>query len=86
MLHECFKHSYIFVYQDLVTAPLESDSGQGQMNLLRIPCPQLAILAHDKLRTVRDKIGFQYRLDILLCSSEQEITVDEYFLKRLQVG
>ncbi|XP_033645138.1 GREB1-like protein isoform X1 [Asterias rubens] len=72
------------IIQDLVTAPLESDSGQGQMNLLRIPCPQLAILAHDKLRTVRDKIGFQYRLDILLCSSEQEITVDEYFLKRLQ--
>ena len=56
------------------------------MILLRIPCPQLAILAHDKLRTVRDKLGFQYRLDVLLCGSDQEIAVDDYFLKRLRVS
>ena len=66
-------------------APLQNPQGQGHMVLLRLPSPQLAILAHDKLYTVRDKLGFQYRIDVVLCSSEQEITLDDYFLKRLQV-
>ena len=71
--------------QDLIAAPLQSESGLGHMVVLRMPSPQLAILAQDKLCTVRDKIGFQYRLEILLCCSDQEITLDPYFLKRLQV-
>ena len=66
--------------------PLQSETGLGHMVVLRMPSPQLAILAQDKLCTVRDKIGFQYRFEVLLCSSEQEITLDTYFLKRLQVG
>ena len=72
--------------RDLVQAPLESCGGEGHMVVLRIPSPQLAILAQDKLRTVRDKIGFQYRLDIVLCAQDQEILLDDYFLKRLQVS
>ncbi|XP_072169891.1 GREB1-like protein [Diadema setosum] len=72
------------ILRDLVTAPLTQPEGRGHMVVLRIPSPQLAILAHDKLRTVRDKIGFQYRLDIILCAQDQEILLDDYFLKRLQ--
>ncbi|XP_071964717.1 GREB1-like protein [Antedon mediterranea] len=70
--------------QDVVTEPMHSTCGTGPSIILRIQSPQLAILAHDKLRTVRDKMGLQYRLDILLCSGDQEIILDNYFLKRLQ--
>ncbi|XP_041483730.1 GREB1-like protein isoform X2 [Lytechinus variegatus] len=72
------------ILRDLVLAPFQTPDGAGHMVLLRIPSPQLAILAHDKLRTVRDKIGYQYRLDIVLCAQDQEILLDDYFLKRLQ--
>nr|XP_054772860.1 GREB1-like protein [Lytechinus pictus] len=72
------------ILRDLVLAPFQIPDGAGHMVLLRIPSPQLAILAHDKLRTVRDKIGYQYRLDIVLCAQDQEILLDDYFLKRLQ--
>ncbi|XP_070556492.1 GREB1-like protein [Ptychodera flava] len=69
---------------EMISAPMQNDQGRGIMILLRIPSLQLALLAHERLRSVRDKLGWQYRFDILLSSMTTEFTIDEHFVSRLQ--
>ncbi|XP_033120964.1 GREB1-like protein [Anneissia japonica] len=83
-LSTCSTATTLKMVQDVVTEPMSSTCGLGPSIILRVQSPQLAILAHDKLRTVRDKMGLQFRLDILLCSGDQEVILDNYFLKHLQ--
>ncbi|XP_078613198.1 GREB1-like protein isoform X2 [Branchiostoma floridae x Branchiostoma japonicum] len=70
--------------QDVVNAPLTSPGGRGSMLLLRVPSIQLAMVAYDKLHSVRDKLGLQYRFDVILSSANTDLTLEEYFLKRMQ--
>ncbi|XP_077991661.1 GREB1-like protein [Glandiceps talaboti] len=69
---------------EMVNSPMKSNQGKGSMVLLRIPSIQLALLAHERLRSVRDKLGLQYRFDIMLSSMTTEFSIDDHFISRLQ--
>ncbi|XP_077867862.1 GREB1-like protein [Saccoglossus kowalevskii] len=70
--------------EELVKCPMQNKNGKGIMVLIRIPSIQLALLAHERLRSARDKLGLQFRFDVLLSSMTTEFTLDDHFLSRLQ--
>lgn len=74
------------IVDDLITSPGKNKSGRGHMLVIRVPSLQLAMLAKERLQEVRDKLGLQYRFEIILGSPTSELTVATHFVTRLKVS
>uniref|UniRef100_H0W6M8 GREB1 like retinoic acid receptor coactivator n=1 Tax=Cavia porcellus TaxID=10141 RepID=H0W6M8_CAVPO len=72
------------IVDDLISSPGRSTSGQGHMLVLRVPSVQLAMLAKERLQEVRDKLGLQYRFEIILGNPASELSVAAHFVARLK--
>lgn len=56
------------------------------MLVIRVPSVQLAMLAKERLQEVRDKLGLQYRFEIILGNPASEVSVATHFVARLKVS
>lgn len=56
------------------------------MLVIRVPSVQLAMLAKERLQEVRDKLGLQYRFEIILGNPASELHVATHFVARLKVS
>lgn len=74
------------IMDDLITSPGKDKNGCGHMLVIRVPSVQLAMLAKERLQEVRDKLGLQYRFEILLGNPASELTVAKHFVTRLKVS
>ncbi|CAO2593210.1 GREB1-like protein [Lemmus lemmus] len=72
------------IMDDLLSCPGRNKSGQGPMLIIRVPSVQLAMLATERLQEVRDKLGLQYRFEIILGSPASELHVAAHFVTRLK--
>ncbi|XP_071410809.1 GREB1-like protein isoform X11 [Pithys albifrons albifrons] len=72
------------IMDDLITSPGKDKNGCGHMLVIRVPSVQLAMLAKERLQEVRDKLGLQYRFEILLGNPISELTVAKHFVTRLK--
>uniref|UniRef100_A0A8C4UPK1 GREB1 like retinoic acid receptor coactivator n=1 Tax=Falco tinnunculus TaxID=100819 RepID=A0A8C4UPK1_FALTI len=72
------------IMDDLITSPGKNKNGCGHMLVIRVPSVQLAMLAKERLQEVRDKLGLQYRFEILLGNPASELTVAKHFVTRLK--
>ncbi|KAF1530443.1 GREB1-like protein, partial [Eudyptula minor] len=72
------------IMDDLITSPGKDKNGCGHMLVIRVPSVQLAMLAKERLQEVRDKLGLQYRFEILLGNPAAELTVAKHFVTRLK--
>ncbi|NXS59364.1 GRB1L protein, partial [Brachypteracias leptosomus] len=72
------------IMDDLITSPGKDKNGCGHMLVIRVPSVQLAMLAKERLQEVRDKLGLQYRFEILLGNPASELTVANHFVTRLK--
>nr|XP_023663167.1 GREB1-like protein [Paramormyrops kingsleyae] len=72
------------IMDDLIDTPGRSEGGQGHMVLIRVPSPQLAVRARERLEEARDKLGLQLRFEVLLGSPDAELCVTPHFLSRLK--
>ncbi|OXB81657.1 UNVERIFIED_CONTAM: hypothetical protein H355_008906 [Colinus virginianus] len=72
------------IMDDLITSPGKDKNGCGHMLVIRVPSVQLAMLAKERLQEVRDKLGLQYRFEILLGNPASELTVAKHFVSRLK--
>ncbi|KAG8571101.1 hypothetical protein GDO81_011524 [Engystomops pustulosus] len=73
------------IVDDLLSSSGKDKSGQGNMLLIRVPSVQLAMLAKERLQEVRDKLGLQYRFEVLLGNPTSELCVAKHFITRLKV-
>ncbi|XP_054840525.1 GREB1-like protein isoform X2 [Eublepharis macularius] len=72
------------IMDDIITSPGKDKSGRGHMLVIRIPSVQLAMLAKERLQEARDKLGLQYRFEIILGNPASELIVAKHFVKRLK--
>ncbi|NXD07915.1 GRB1L protein, partial [Nothocercus nigrocapillus] len=72
------------IMDDLISSPGKDKNGCGHMLVIRVPSVQLAMLAKERLQEVRDKLGLQYRFEILLGNPASELTVAKHFVTRLK--
>uniref|UniRef100_G3U3P3 GREB1 like retinoic acid receptor coactivator n=1 Tax=Loxodonta africana TaxID=9785 RepID=G3U3P3_LOXAF len=72
------------IMDDLISSPGKNKIGRGHMLIIRVPSVQLAMLAKERLQEVRDKLGLQYRFEIILGSPASELSVAAHFLARLK--
>ncbi|XP_054671832.1 GREB1-like protein isoform X5 [Grus americana] len=72
------------IMDDLITSPGKDKNGCGHMLVIRVPSVQLAMLAKERLQEVRDKLGLQYRFEILLGNPASELAVAKHFVTRLK--
>uniref|UniRef100_A0A670I966 GREB1 like retinoic acid receptor coactivator n=1 Tax=Podarcis muralis TaxID=64176 RepID=A0A670I966_PODMU len=72
------------IMDDIITTPGKDKNGRGHMLVIRIPSVQLAMLAKERLQEARDKLGLQYRFEIILGNPASELTVAKHFVKRLK--
>uniref|UniRef100_A0A8D2JA07 GREB1 like retinoic acid receptor coactivator n=1 Tax=Varanus komodoensis TaxID=61221 RepID=A0A8D2JA07_VARKO len=72
------------IMDDIITAPGKDKNGRGHMLIIRIPSVQLAMLAKERLQEARDKLGLQYRFEIIMGNPASELTVAKHFVKRLK--
>ncbi|TKC41278.1 hypothetical protein EI555_021042, partial [Monodon monoceros] len=72
------------IVDDLLSCPGKNKSGRGHMLILRVPSVQLAMLAKERLQEVRDKLGLQYRFEIILGNPASELSVAAHFVARLK--
>ncbi|KAM9308626.1 GREB1-like protein [Gastrophryne carolinensis] len=72
------------IVDDLLSSPGKDKSGQGHMLIIRVPSVQLAMLAKERLQDVRDKLGLQYRFEVLLGNPASELSVAKHFVNRLK--
>uniref|UniRef100_A0A669R186 GREB1 like retinoic acid receptor coactivator n=1 Tax=Phasianus colchicus TaxID=9054 RepID=A0A669R186_PHACC len=72
------------IMDDLITSPGKDKNGCGHMLVIRVPSVQLAMLAKERLQEVRDKLGLQYRFEIVLGNPASELTVAKHFVTRLK--
>ncbi|XP_021090793.1 GREB1-like protein isoform X1 [Mesocricetus auratus] len=73
------------IMDDLLSCPGKNKSGKGHMLIIRVPSVQLAMLAKERLQEVRDKLGLQYRFEIILGNPASELHVATHFVARLKV-
>ncbi|XP_032810468.2 GREB1-like protein isoform X1 [Petromyzon marinus] len=60
-------------------------TGRGPMLLLRVPSPQLARVAYERLLDVRRRLGMSYRFEVVLAGADgADLTVGKHFLARLR--
>lgn len=74
------------IMDDLISYPGKTRSGRGHMLIIRVPSVQLAMLAKERLQEVRDKLGLQYRFEIILGNPASELSVATHFVARLKVS
>ncbi|XP_076991949.1 GREB1-like protein isoform X3 [Tamandua tetradactyla] len=72
------------IMDDLLSSPGKNTSGRGHMLLIRVPSAQLAMLAKERLQEVRDKLGLQYRFEVILANPASELSVATHFVARLK--
>ncbi|XP_055481251.1 GREB1-like protein [Psammomys obesus] len=72
------------IMDDLISSPGKNRSGRGHMLIIRVPSVQLAMLAKERLQEVRDKLGLQYRFEIVLGNPASELSVAAHFVTRLK--
>nr|XP_034981164.1 GREB1-like protein isoform X9 [Zootoca vivipara] len=72
------------IMDDIITTPGKDKNGRGHMLVIRIPSVQLAMLAKERLQEARDKLGLQYRFEIILGNPASELSVAKHFVKRLK--
>ncbi|XP_055092500.2 GREB1-like protein isoform X4 [Symphalangus syndactylus] len=72
------------IMDDLISSPGKNKSGRGHMLIIRVPSVQLAMLAKERLQEVRDKLGLQYRFEIILGNPTTELSVATHFVARLK--
>uniref|UniRef100_A0A4W2HRH6 GREB1 like retinoic acid receptor coactivator n=1 Tax=Bos indicus x Bos taurus TaxID=30522 RepID=A0A4W2HRH6_BOBOX len=72
------------IMDDLLSCPGKNRSGRGHMLILRVPSVQLAMLAKERLQEVRDKLGLQYRFEVVLGNPTSELSVAAHFVARLK--
>uniref|UniRef100_A0A2K5PMR7 GREB1 like retinoic acid receptor coactivator n=1 Tax=Cebus imitator TaxID=2715852 RepID=A0A2K5PMR7_CEBIM len=72
------------IMDDLISSPGRNKSGRGHMLIIRVPSVQLAMLAKERLQEVRDKLGLQYRFEIILGNPASELSVATHFVARLK--
>ncbi|MBN3321258.1 GRB1L protein, partial [Atractosteus spatula] len=72
------------IVDDLISAPGRDKSGRGHMLLIRVPSLQLAMLARERLEEVRDKLGLQFRFEVMLGSPSAELSLAKHFVARLK--
>ncbi|XP_008825186.1 GREB1-like protein isoform X2 [Nannospalax galili] len=72
------------IMDDLISSPGKNKSGRGHMLIIRVPSVQLAMLAKEQLQEVRDKLGLQYRFEIILGNPASELSVATHFVARLK--
>ncbi|KAK2497764.1 LOW QUALITY PROTEIN: hypothetical protein MC885_017925 [Smutsia gigantea] len=72
------------IMDDLISSPGKNKSGKGHMLIIRVPSVQLAMLAKERLQEVRDKLGLQYRFEIILGNPASELSVATHFVARLK--
>ncbi|XP_040209983.1 GREB1-like protein isoform X1 [Rana temporaria] len=73
------------IVDDLLSFPAKDKSAQGHMLIIRVPSVQLAMLAKERLQEVRDKLGLQYRFEVLLGNPASELSVAKHFVTRLKI-
>lgn len=74
------------IMDDLISSPGKTKSGRGHMLIIRVPSVQLAMLAKERLQEVRDRLGLQYRFEIILGNPASEVSVATHFVARLKVS
>ncbi|XP_074132442.1 GREB1-like protein isoform X3 [Sminthopsis crassicaudata] len=72
------------IMDDLISSPGKDKSGRGHMLIIRVPSVQLAMLAKERLQEVRDKLGLQYRFEIILGNPASELSVASHFVARIK--
>ncbi|MGH0137544.1 UNVERIFIED_CONTAM: hypothetical protein FKN15_064105 [Acipenser sinensis] len=72
------------ILDDLISMPGKDKSGRGHMLIIRVPSLQLAMLARERLEEVRDKLGLQYRFEIILGSPSSELCLAKHFITRIK--
>ncbi|XP_060029552.1 GREB1-like protein isoform X2 [Erinaceus europaeus] len=72
------------IMDDLISSPGKTKNGRGHMLIIRVPSVQLAMLAKERLQEVRDKLGLQYRFEIILGNPASELSVSTHFVARLK--
>ncbi|KAH0617786.1 hypothetical protein JD844_016373 [Phrynosoma platyrhinos] len=72
------------IMDDIITTPGKDKNGRGHMLVIRIPSVQLAMLAKERLQEARDKLGLQYRFEIILGNPASELIIAKHFVKRLK--
>ncbi|KAG8518878.1 GREB1-like protein [Galemys pyrenaicus] len=72
------------IMDDLISSPGKNKSGRGHMLIIRVPSVQLGMLAKERLQEVRDKLGLQYRFEIILGNPASELSVATHFVARLK--
>uniref|UniRef100_A0A4W3J5R9 GREB1 like retinoic acid receptor coactivator n=1 Tax=Callorhinchus milii TaxID=7868 RepID=A0A4W3J5R9_CALMI len=72
------------IMDDLISSPGKDKIGRGHMLLIRVPSLQLAMLAKERLQEVRDKLGLQYRFEVILGNPAAELSVAKHFVTRMK--
>ncbi|KAE8598513.1 hypothetical protein XENTR_v10016850 [Xenopus tropicalis] len=72
------------IMDDLLSSPAKDKSGRGHMLIIRVPSVQLAMLAKERLQEVRDKLGLQYRFEVILGNPASELIISKHFVTRLK--
>ncbi|XP_058871640.1 GREB1-like protein isoform X3 [Acipenser ruthenus] len=72
------------ILDDLIGMPGRDKSGRGHMLIIRVPSLQLAMLARERLEEIRDKLGLQYRFEVILGSPSSELCLTKHFITRLK--
>ncbi|XP_041044893.1 GREB1-like protein [Carcharodon carcharias] len=85
LLREHTTPETLSIMDDLICCPGKDKIGRGHMLLIRVPSVQLAMLAKERLQDVRDKLGLQYRFDVLLGNPAMELSVAKHFVTRMKV-
>ncbi|XP_062918734.1 GREB1-like protein isoform X1 [Mobula hypostoma] len=84
LLREHTTPETLSIMDDLISCPGKDELGRGHMLLIRVPSVQLAILAKERLQDVRDKLGLQYRFEVLLGNPAGELSVAKHFVTRMK--
>ncbi|KAK3709417.1 hypothetical protein QZH41_007131 [Actinostola sp. cb2023] len=74
----------IQIIREIIESPLRNADGSGSMLAIRIPSVELAMMAYESLKVIRDRLGFQYRFAVIHDNGMGELEIEEYFLKRLR--
>uniref|UniRef100_UPI00398EA3B2 GREB1-like protein isoform X2 n=1 Tax=Pristiophorus japonicus TaxID=55135 RepID=UPI00398EA3B2 len=85
LLREHTTPETLSIIDDLISCPGKDKIGRGHMLLIRVPSVQLAMLAKERLQDVRDKLGLQYRFEVLLGNPATELNVAKHFVTRMKV-